>query len=222
VSHGAVPLTERMARVPFSRIRKVFERPKVLERDGRPVIFLETGRPGFDTLAHIKDAAKRALDAGEVPYTANHGTPALRAAIAGKLRGDNGLSYDPETEILVTVGAAEAIFAAFLALAGPGDEILYPAPGWLNYAAAASPFIQAMNRVHSCLQPGRAFWLWLNIRRRRATSQDFAPTLLETAFVSLVPGPVFGESGQGHVRLSYANSYERLTDAAKRILRFCT
>ena len=152
MSHGAVPLAERMARVPFSRIRKVFERPKVLERDGRPVIFLETGRPGFDTLAHVKDAAVR-----EFRRRRDFIVPALSTI--------DGLS---------------------------------------------------------CLQPGGAFWLWLNIRRRRATSQDFAPTLLETAYVSLVPGPVFGESGQGHVRLSYANSYERLTDAVKRILRFCT
>lgn len=163
MSHEAVPLAERMALVPFSGIRKVFERAKALERDGRPVIFLDIGRPDLDTPAHIKNAAKRALDAGEVHYTSNHGTPALRAAIAEKLRRDNGLSYDPETEILVTVGGAEAIYAVYLAL-----------------------------------------------------------TLLETAYLSLVPGPVLGESGQGYVRLSYANSYDRLADAVERIRRFCT
>lgn len=391
MSQTSVQLAERMAMVPFSGIRKVFERAKALEREGRPVIFLETGRPDFDTPAHIKDAAKQALDAGDVHYTSNYGTPALRAAIADKLRCDNGLSYDPETEILVSVGAAEAILAALLALAGPGDEVLYPEPGWVNYAAAARlagavpvpvplreasgfqmdpdevrrrltprtrllvvvsphnptgavqspeslralaelavrhdlvvvsdeiyekilyddlihvslasfpglrertitvngfskaysmtgwrlgyaaappPFIQAMNRVHqynvscacafaqagavaalrgpqdcvaamvrefrrrrdlvvpalndipglACLRPGGAFYVWLNIQGRRMTSEDFALRLLETAYVSLVPGPVFGESGQGYVRLSYANSYERLAEALDRVRRVC-
>ncbi|HEX7511863.1 MAG TPA: pyridoxal phosphate-dependent aminotransferase, partial [Candidatus Methylomirabilis sp.] len=68
----------RMDAIPFSGIRKVFERAKTLEREGRPVIFLETGRPDFDTPAHIKEAAKHALDAGDVHYTSNFGTPALR------------------------------------------------------------------------------------------------------------------------------------------------
>lgn len=128
---------ERMGLVPFSGIRKIFERAKTLEREGRPVLFLETGRPDFDTPAHIKQAAKRALDAGEVHYTSNYGIPALRTAIADKLTRDNGLTYDPETEVLVTVGAAEAILCAILAFAGPGDEVLYAEPSWLNYAAGA-------------------------------------------------------------------------------------
>lgn len=127
----------RMELVPFSGIRKVFERAKALEREGRPVIFLETGRPDFDTPAHIKEAAKRALDAGDVHYTSNYGTPELRAAIAEKLKRENGLTYDPDAEIIVTVGAAEAVFDAFLAFQNPGDEVLYPEPSWLNCAAAA-------------------------------------------------------------------------------------
>lgn len=125
----------RMDLVPFSGIRKVFKRGKALEREGRPVIFLETGRPDFYTPAHIKQAAKRALDAGEVHYTSNYGIPALRAAIAGKLRRGNGLTHVPGTEVLVTVGAAEAILCAVLAFAGPGDVLLYAGPSWLNRAA---------------------------------------------------------------------------------------
>jgi aminotransferase len=78
---GGTP-AERMGLVPCSGIRRVFERAKTLDREVRPVIFLETGRPNFDTPVHIKEAAKRALDAGRVHYTSNHGIPELRAAIA--------------------------------------------------------------------------------------------------------------------------------------------
>ncbi|MEI8191633.1 MAG: hypothetical protein WCI75_18115 [candidate division NC10 bacterium] len=72
----------RMDAIPFSGIRKVFERAKTLEREGRPVIVLETGRPDFDTPPHIKEAAKQARDAGDVHYTSHFGTPASRGATA--------------------------------------------------------------------------------------------------------------------------------------------
>ncbi len=391
MSGEAVRQASRMELVPFSGIRKVFERAKALEREGRSVVFLETGRPDFDTPPHIKQAAKLALDAGDVHYTSNYGTADLRAAIADKLQRDNGLTYDPNSEILVTIGAAEAIFDAFLGFLNPGDEVLYPEPSWLNYMAAArlagatpvpillreangfqidvdevrgkitprtrllvvvsphnptgtvqSPetlrrladlahrsnllvlsdeiyerityddqvhlslaacpgmrertitingfskaysmtgwrlgyaaaperLIQVMNRIHqynvscacafgqagavaalrgpqdcvtkmvaefkrrrnlvvpavnaipglSCLNPGGAFYVWVNIRRTGVTSEDFSMKLLEGAYVSSVPGTVFGESGQGYLRLSYANSYERLEEAMRRLARFC-
>jgi len=73
----------------------------------------------------------------------------------------------------------------------------------------------------SCVNPGGAFYVWVNITRIGVTSEDFSMNLLERAYVSLVPGTVFGESGQGYVRLSYANSYERLEEAMRRLTRFC-
>ena len=73
----------------------------------------------------------------------------------------------------------------------------------------------------SCVNPGGAFYVWVNITRIGVTSEDFSMNLLERAYVSLVPGTVFGESGQGYVRLSYANSYERLEEALRRLTRFC-
>lgn len=73
----------------------------------------------------------------------------------------------------------------------------------------------------SCVNPGGAFYVWVNITRIGVTSEDFSMNLLERAYVSLVPGTVFGESGQGYVRLSYANSYERLEKAMRRLTRFC-
>lgn len=124
---------ERMKAVPFSGIRKMMERAQELERQGKPVIHLEIGRPDFDTPIHIKQAAAHALENGMVHYTSNYGIPELRSAIAEKLGRDNQLAYDPDSEIMVTVGANEAIFLAIMATVNPGDEVLVPDPSWLHY-----------------------------------------------------------------------------------------
>jgi aminotransferase len=124
---------KRMDGIPFSDIRRVLERATQLEKAGRKVLHFEIGRPDFDTPAPIKEAAIDALRAGQVHYSSNYGIPQLRAAIAEKLERDSGLAYRPEDEIIVTVGANEAVGAAFLALLDPGDEVLVPDPAWLHY-----------------------------------------------------------------------------------------
>lgn len=126
----------RLKNVPFSGIRRIMGEAMRLEAEGASIIHLEIGRPDFDTPEFIKAAAKAALDRGDVHYTHNLGTLALRRAIAGKLRVDNSLDYDPENEIMVTVGASEAVFLAAAAFLDPGDEILAPDPGWVNYRSA--------------------------------------------------------------------------------------
>jgi aspartate/methionine/tyrosine aminotransferase len=123
----------RLDAIPFSDIRRVLERATALERAGRKILHFEIGRPDFDTPAPIKEAAIQALRDGQVHYSSNYGIPSLRAAIAEKLERENGLHYRPEDEIIVTVGANEAIGAAFLALLDPGDEVLVPDPAWLHY-----------------------------------------------------------------------------------------
>jgi aminotransferase len=125
---------QRLRRVPVSGIRRIFEAARQLEARGVDVIHLELGRPDFDTPSHIKEAAKAALDRGEVHYTPNYGTPALCQAVARKLERDSGLVYDPAGEIIVTAGAGEAIFLVLTAYLNPGDGILVLDPGWLNYA----------------------------------------------------------------------------------------
>ena len=121
-------LAGRMELVPFSEIRAVFEEVARRERAGQKILHLEIGRPDFDTPANIKEAAKRALDAGLVHYTSNYGVPELRRAIADKLRRDNGLDYDPESEIVVTSGGTEAMLIATLGLLDSGDEVIIPVP----------------------------------------------------------------------------------------------
>jgi len=124
---------ERMKHIPFSGIREVFEKARKMEKEGHRVINLGIGRPDFDTPAHIKQAAKEALDAGMVHYSSNYGLPELREAIAAKLEQDNGLAYDPGSEIVVTVGANEAVLMAMAATLNPGDEVIIPDPAWLHY-----------------------------------------------------------------------------------------
>ncbi|MGE3270844.1 MAG: pyridoxal phosphate-dependent aminotransferase, partial [Chloroflexota bacterium] len=124
---------KRMDGIPFSDIRRVLERATQLEKAGQKILHFEIGRPDFDTPAPIKEAAIDAMRAGQVHYSSNYGIPQLRAAIADKLERDSGLHYRPEDEIIVTVGANEAVGAAFLALLDPGDEVLVPDPAWLHY-----------------------------------------------------------------------------------------
>ena len=126
-------VADRMSTIPFSGIRKMFEEVTRREKLGEKIIHLEIGRPDFDTPVHIKEAAKRAIDGGNVHYSSNYGIPELRDAIAKKLKRDNDLTYDPANEIVVTVGANEAVLITMMGLLNPGDEVLIPDPCWLHY-----------------------------------------------------------------------------------------
>ena len=125
--------SDRMKLIPFSGIRMVFEQVKVKEAQGEKIIHFEIGRPDFDTPVHIKEAAKKALDNGQVHYTSNFGRQDLLRLIAKKLREKNGVAYNPKDEIIVTVGANEAVFMAMMGLLNPDDEVLIPDPIWLHY-----------------------------------------------------------------------------------------
>lgn len=103
-----------------------------LRAQGVDVIGFGAGEPDFDTPTHIKDAAKRALDAGETKYTHVAGTPALRKAIAREIDKAHGLKYTPE-QIIVSCGAKHSLYNVFNALLNPGDEVIIPAPYWVSY-----------------------------------------------------------------------------------------
>lgn len=107
-------------------------RARKLRAEGCDVVSFATGEPDFDTPAFVKAAAKASLDAGETKYTPSSGTPELKAAIREKLAQENALEY-ADDEIVVTCGAKLAIFNALQVLAGPGDEVLIPAPYWVSY-----------------------------------------------------------------------------------------
>ena len=103
-----------------------------LRAEGRDVISLGTGEPDFDTPSHIKDAAIAAINAGQTKYTPIDGTAELKAAIQKKFARENNLVYET-SQIVVTCGAKQALFNLCIALLGPGDEAIVPAPYWVSY-----------------------------------------------------------------------------------------
>ncbi len=100
------------------------------------LISLGRGDPDVPTPAHIVEAAVEALQSRRVNYTPPAGRPDLRAAIAAKLKRENGLAYDPASEIIVTAGAQEAISVIMQTLLDPGDEVLLPDPYYTVYEMA--------------------------------------------------------------------------------------
>src|SRR5690625_2978829 len=94
---------------------------------------MEIGRPDFDTPNNIKNSAIEALTKGYVHYTANRGLLELREEISQKLKKENRIDADPETNILISVGCKEAIFNSFMALLNDGDEVIIPTPAWNAY-----------------------------------------------------------------------------------------
>ncbi len=124
-------------RIPNSAIRLMVEASERMEREGKDVIHLEIGRPDFDSPAHVVEACVEALRAGRHHYCPNAGIPELRRAIARKFLDEYHLEYDPASEVIVTNGVCEAVYLSMNALLNPGDQILIPDPGWLNYEVNA-------------------------------------------------------------------------------------
>jgi len=97
------------------------------------VISLGIGEPDFSPPPHVLEAVKQALDEGKTHYAPTTGIPELLEALAEKARKDYGLSYDPNSEILIVVGGTHAIFLALQALINPGDDVFIPDPGFVCY-----------------------------------------------------------------------------------------
>lgn len=121
--------SKRVRDISLSGIRKMFELV------GEDSINLGLGEPDFDTPLHIREAAKKALDEGFTHYTINKGIIELRESISSKLKVDNRIDVSPE-DIIVTVGASEALQIALTALVDVGDEVLIPDPGFVSYDAS--------------------------------------------------------------------------------------
>lgn len=105
-----------------------------MRRKGIDVINMAAGEPDFDTPQSIRDAAKRAIDAGHTHYTPAAGLPELREGVARLISSRTGLTYGPES-IAITPGTKYAVYTSLAALLEPGDEVLVPAPYWVSYPA---------------------------------------------------------------------------------------
>lgn len=123
-------LAPRVRDIQPSGIRRFFD----LASGNKDIITLGVGEPDFITPWHVREACVYSLERGFTSYTSNAGTPELREAIAEYLYNSYEVKYNPKDEILVTVGASEAIDLALRALIVPGDEILVPAPCYISYS----------------------------------------------------------------------------------------
>jgi aspartate aminotransferase len=130
-------LAERMGRLGTESAFEVLARAKALEAAGKRIIHLEIGEPDFPTADHISQAAIEALRAGQTHYVAAPGIPALREAVAAFLERTGRMRVAPD-RVVVTPGAKPIMFFTILALAGPGDEVLYPDPGFPMYESITS------------------------------------------------------------------------------------
>ena len=131
---ASVPFT------PAARVRRIKESPssaaaarvRELKAAGQDILDLTVGEPDFDTPRHVKDAAIRAIEAGETKYTPVNGTPRLREAIRTRLQRTTGIRYD-DAQITVGGGGKQVIYLAFTASLDAGDEVIVPAPYWVSY-----------------------------------------------------------------------------------------
>lgn len=125
-------LSKRAKNIQPSLTLSITAKAKEMKKQGLDVVSFGAGEPDFDTMIHIKEAAKRAIDEGFTKYTATSGIIELKEAIAAKLRRDNWLDYEPK-EIIVSTGAKQALFNIILTLIDDGDEVIIPVPYWVSY-----------------------------------------------------------------------------------------
>lgn len=146
-------MADRLEHIKPSPIRAIFDKAAALEAAGEKIYHFEIGRPDFDTPQVAKDATAASLSRGEVHYGPNAGTLDLRRAITDYLQHRRGTSYDPASEVIVTIGANEAVFLALMAFCGPGDEVIVPVPAWAHYQscirlAGATPVPVGLDAAH--------------------------------------------------------------------------
>lgn len=125
-------LSRKATRMGPSAALEIHYRLKEMLRQGRDVVSLTVGEPGFKTPAHIKTAGIEAIEQDWTKYALTSGLPELKEAICFFLKENYGLEY-ASTQIVVTVGAKQALINAMIALLDPGDEVLIPIPSWFSY-----------------------------------------------------------------------------------------
>src|SRR5688572_11944728 len=125
-------IAERMTRIGIESAFEVLARARALEAQGKDIIHLEIGQPDFPTPAHIKDAAKRALDEGFTGYGPTAGLPELREAIATYVSRTRGIPVSA-ANVCVVPGGKPIMYFVMTALLEPGDEVIYPNPGFPIY-----------------------------------------------------------------------------------------
>ena len=131
------PFAKRMETLGTETAFEVLAKARALEKQGKDVVHLEIGEPDFDTPKNIKEAAVKALNAGYTHYNPSAGIPELRETIAQYISKTRGIKAEAD-EVVVTPGAKPIMFFSILALVNPGEEVLYPNPGFPIYESVAN------------------------------------------------------------------------------------
>src|SRR3984885_6464676 len=163
-----VKLAERMSRIGTESAFDVLVRARALEAQGKDIIHLEIGEPDFPTPQHIIDAGKKALDEGWTHYGPSQGLPELREAIAQYISATRGIPVSP-ANVCVTPGGKPIIFFPMLALLGPGDEVIYPNPGFPIYESMIR--VSGATAVPVPLVEERGFSFDLDVFRKSLSSK---------------------------------------------------
>ena len=132
----------------------MYDRVSALKASGRRIIGLQVGDPDFATPQPVMDVALKAMQAGLTHYAPSRGFPDLRLAAATKLSRDNGASYDPQTEILITHGGIHAYYLAMQSILNPGDDVLIPDPSWATHANMSTMLRGCVIRVPAPAENG--------------------------------------------------------------------
>jgi len=130
----AIRIAERCRRMGTEAAFRIFARARELEAAGRDIVHLEMGEPTFPTPAFIRRACEQALADGHTGYAPAAGLPALREAVAREVRRTRKIPIDP-AQVVITPGGKPVIFFTYLALVEPGDEVIYPDPGFPIFAS---------------------------------------------------------------------------------------
>ncbi len=168
-------ISAALGRIAASQTTAMTDRAAALRAEGRDIISLSVGEPDFAMPAHVAEAVRAALDAGDTKYTPVAGTARVRNAAALHFERDLGLATTPD-RVVVSAGGKQAIFHALLATLNPGDEVLIPAPWWVSYpeiarfagaqvvplkTTAAGGFRITAAQLEAAITP-RTRWLLLN------------------------------------------------------------
>jgi aspartate/methionine/tyrosine aminotransferase len=151
----ALRIAARLDALRPTAVNRVLEEVRAYQASGKSAVSLMRGQPDSPTPPHIVEAAQRALRSGRTGYPDNRGEPALRQAVAEKLKRDQGLSYDPASGILITDGATCGLALALGAVLQPGDEVLLPDPIYDAYASPIALFGGRHVAVQSVVRNGR-------------------------------------------------------------------
>lgn len=168
------PLAKKVVDIKPSGIRKFFD----IASERKDVISLGVGEPDFDTPWHIRDEGIYSLEKGKTFYTSNAGLMDLRVEICNYLKRRFDCSYDPKTQVLITVGGSEAIDLACRAMLEPGDEVLIPQPSYVSYEPC------------TVLAGGKPVIIELkNENQFRLTAQELLDSITDKTKILILPFP---------------------------------